>query len=315
MEIEPVPRGTKIRASQVSYATVDDSHLPIGIYRVKRKGAEESYLVVEQSKERILAIQNRCSPLNVNSKAERQLCSPSNSIVHSQPSTSRVSVSQEPTIPKESSLNTTSGEGSTYKTPLQIFNLEVTAALKKKIPNLTNPQIQRIIAEKWSKLNVQQKLVYRNKALILSRQKPSSKVQAPAGIVLPAGWSRSLIRYTDDQGRKRVEVVLTTPSGEKLRTRNELAKYSSLNNISGISPDVFDLSRLKLSSGQGAPARKSVTNAVPANTPCGVVKEVLTGENGMKMVRMVVEVSGEKKETVVPAITGADGALKIALPR
>jgi len=214
------------------------------------------------------------------------------------------------------SVNTTDDRpklstGRPYKTPLQIFSSELTNALRKKLPNLNNQQIQRIIVDKWCKLNVQQKLVYRNKALILSRgQQEGSPVIKKHG--LPAGWSRSLVRVTTASGSKRLEIILTTPSGEKLRTPKELTEYTRSNNIFGVSPDIFDLKTIK--SGNVSSESKSI--AVSKAKLGGVVKEVLTTDNGMKMVRMVVQLSnGEKRETLVPAVTGADGSLQIALPR
>ena len=217
-------------------------------------------------------------------------------------------------------------------TPLQIFSIEVTRALKKKLPNLSNPQIQRIVIDKWSKMSHTEKQVYRKKAKILSSRGAGASVGAISS-GLPPGWKRSLVQSKNELGTGRVDIILHTPTGEKLRTKAELAEYTRINNITGIGSGVFDFKRACITVSKSSPVEGggSITKNTVASTAVaalqksssgeqinlgGILKEVITTDSGMKMVRMMVtSESGERREALVPAIPSANGTLKIALPR
>lgn len=302
LEVTPVPTGTKLISSDIVYSTPAKSKLPVGIYKVKRDGRADSVLIVKETADQLPP--GRPPPPNPADSAPKA----------------------EPPVT------------ASFKTPLQIFSSEVTRALKKKLPNLNNAQIQRIVIDKWSKMNNVEKQVYRNKAQLMALiSAPSSSPNPnppaaiptlssllasapPAGKVsLPPGWRRTLVQYKGETNEKRYEIVIHTPTGEKLRTKKELLEYIRINNITGVTGDVFDLRRSKVVPGS-VPQLQPVVSR-PETTvfrPNPAAKDAMSSSsNGlMKMVKMVVETpNGGKRETLVPAIPGANGTLKISLPR
>lgn len=71
---------------------------------------------------------------------------------------------------------------SNYKTPLQIFSSEVTAAAKKRLPNLDSAQLHKIVVDKWTKMSEREKQVYRTKSLAYAKVINSRKgVTASSG--------------------------------------------------------------------------------------------------------------------------------------
>ncbi|MFO0007137.1 MAG: HMG-box domain-containing protein, partial [bacterium] len=97
-------------------------------------------------------------------------------------SPSKPLVSQPPPIvsrPSSASPLINSG----YKTPLQIFSGEVMAAAKRRLPNLDNAQLQKIVVDKWTKMTDREKQVYRAKSLAYA--KLASGRVGEGGRVLP----------------------------------------------------------------------------------------------------------------------------------
>jgi len=144
---------------------------------------------------------------------------------------------------------------------------------------------------------------------------------------------KGLVQSKNELGTGRVDIILHTPTGEKLRTKAELAEYTRINNITGIGSGVFDFKRACITVSKSSPVEGggSITKNTVASTAVaalqksssgeqinlgGILKEVITTDSGMKMVRMMVtSESGERREALVPAIPSANGTLKIALPR
>jgi len=83
-------------------------------------------------------------------------------------SPSKPLVSQPPPIVSRPSA-TSPLINSGYKTPLQIFSGEVMAAAKRRLPNLDNAQLQKIVVDKWTKMTDREKQVYRAKSLAYAK--------------------------------------------------------------------------------------------------------------------------------------------------
>ena len=340
-EVVPIPPGSKLYTNDLVYSTPSSSKLPLGIYKVKRANGKETVLVVNE----------KGVPKKLSEKSTEHVVLGKKNIV-------------------------TEGSGDNApKTPLEIFYSEVMRALKKKLPNIGNAQLERIVIDKWTKMNFAEKQVYRHKADFLRgrSQSPTPSTRPPNPTIaavranLPPGWRRTLARSKDDSQQGKLMIILHTPTGEKLRTKAELLEYTRLNSISGIGMDVFDFKRAPetvltpvsapiLVSGNSnvSPGSNSIRLKAPQGVnilrkgpvpirPVGggiperyatdtsakeiktnnkvlgvheIIGTVTNSSTGMKMVRMVVETSsGEKRETLVPAVPGANGTLKIALPK
>ena len=362
-EICPIQPGSKIFTSDVSYTTVDKCNLPPGIYKVRTKEKKESFLIVKHNEHKtgqVPVIQKRPGPaslqgLPVTVEGPKELGGNTN-VKEPSPvdeGAGSSSIKKDPGCSASPSDVQRPGTPASFKTPLQLFSMEFTRALRRKMPsnmlNWSQAQINRIVIEKWAKMTHVEKQVYRAKALVLangqrsSSSGPTATVSSASSPVessaskkmpnpktgLPPGWNRSIVLYTDNK-IKRFEVVVRTPSGERLRTKKELFEYMRINNISGISPDIFEIKpgsivtsnrRVDATAANGSPAASAQVSrrdvrVARGSLQGGVVKEVLTSTNGMKMVRlMVTGEDGTPRETLVPAVTGDNGTLKIALPR
>lgn len=188
---------------------------------------------------------------------------------------------------------------SSYKTPLQIFSNEVMAAARKRLPNLDNAQLQKIVIDKWAKMTDREKQVYRTKSLAYAKTAAQARLAAARSAVssesavassvttslgptkstvlaprfggaptssgagvggntlpsdggnhspvakLPEGWRRTLIQRNmgEGAGGSCYEVCLHTPTGERLRTKAELASYKQRHKLTDISEDVFQFKR------------------------------------------------------------------------
>ena len=323
-DVVPIPPGTKLYTSNLVYATPANSKLPVGIYKVKRNNGEESVLVVNENG----------APKHARLKPGDQV-QPFNKINPVQGT----------------------GDNAPYS-PLQIFSSEVMRALKTRLPHIGNSQLKRIIVNKWTNMSVFEKQVYKHKADNLKGVQGETAPITPSinptiAVVkahLPPGWKRTLARCKDGAtGQGKLMIILNTPTGEKLRTKNELLEYTRINNIKGIGMDVFDFKRapdtsmapltgltippksLPVPGSGNIPVAKfppnssvpqpnkgsiSIRSVIPASGGKNILGSVINTSNGMKMVRMMVETSsGEQRETLVPAVPGANGTLKIALPK
>ena len=232
-------------------------------------------------------------------------------------------------------------------TPVQIFTSEVTRALKKKLPNLSNPQIQRIVADKWCKMSDTEKQVYRKKAKMVgnSMAASSSNLAAapppPPAPPLPKGWRRALVKSKTENGNTRLEMNIYTDTGAKLRSKEELLQYTRVHNIAGVNPEVFNITKHHIAAVNKASPKLSVVdkpkNAVnksgllsaddgsggapPPLAPeyinvGGVPRRIIVTDSGMKMVRLKVTTqNGDQKEALVPVVKAPDGTLKVAFPK
>ena len=152
--------------------------------------------------------------------------------------------------PKEPSHN--ASLDSSYRTPLQIFSSEVSNAIKKKLPQLSYSEIQKIVIDRWTRMTDGEKQAYRDKAA-----KNARNVEEPQGISLPApsapkplfddpslpeGWQRTLVKRTIGISAGRYDVFIYTPDGIKLRNPGELRTYLYERGITDINPDAIDFS-------------------------------------------------------------------------
>lgn len=62
---------------------------------------------------------------------------------------------------------------------------------------------------------------------------------------LPPGWRRTLVQKKEvgDTGGARYEVCLHTPTGERLRTKAELLRYTQRHSLDNISEDILQFRR------------------------------------------------------------------------
>eukprot|EP00090_Calanus_glacialis_P013471 TRINITY_DN22146_c0_g1_i1.p1 TRINITY_DN22146_c0_g1~~TRINITY_DN22146_c0_g1_i1.p1 ORF type:complete len:1179 (-),score=271.67 TRINITY_DN22146_c0_g1_i1:51-3149(-) len=253
--------------------------------------------------------------------------------------------------PKEPSP---SGMDQTYKTPLQIFSSEVSNAIKKKLPQLSYSEIQKIVIDRWTRMTDSEKQIYRDKAA-----KNTRNVVEPRGISLPApsdpkplfedpslpeGWQRSLVQRTIGVSAGKYDVYIFTPDGSRLRSQNELRTYLYDRGITDINPDTIDFSVYgnKSNAPQPSTQKKTISprpaqvksiklthaaSSVTPNTNSEISRNISGGNQsnelgrivhtaGKKMVKMkLAGPNGEIKEILVPAIDGPNGTLKVAIPR
>jgi len=246
-EVVPVPPGTQLLAANVRYSTTDKSNLPTGVYKVKQQNKQFT-LVVRTKNDNSTMLVRRADITGGQVKVGDQ----------SNPELNRQRVTNDTSAIADNTKNIAAstpgsliGDDATlepgqiplelFKTPLQIFSMEVSRALKVKLPGLSDQQIQKIVMDKWAKMTSKEKQVYINKATLLTQSLTDVASVHPS---LPAGWKRVLVHNpTDNSGQSantRVNIVLHTPTGDKLRSKSDLADYMIAHNITGISPDVFD---------------------------------------------------------------------------
>ena len=226
----------------------------------------------------------------------------------------------------------------TYKSALQLFSMDFTRRLRQKMHGtllMSQEQINKIAIEKWTKMSEEERMPYKRgfESAPVSSCEPEASLRVgerESKISLPPGWNRRFIQQRTDNNVKRLSVVIQTPTGERLKTKGELFEYMRLKNISGISPDIFKLPKAVLTSLRQVPTSTAASTVTPKQPGFlrleprlpnnaikdGVINEIITGSNGMKMLRVTVtKKDGTKRETMVPAIAGENGQLKVALPR
>ena len=224
-----------------------------------------------------------------------------------------------------------------YKSALQLFSIEYARQLRQKMANgkiLSQGQLNKIVIEKWTNMSEEEKMTYRRRFASTSGSSSQPEASSRVGekeikVSLPPGWNRRFVQRIENNV-KRLSVFIKTPTGEILKSKGDLFEYMRLKNISGISPDIFKLPKTVLTSvRQGTTS--TVTSTVTSKQPGflrlephlpnnalkdGVINEIITSSNGMKMLRVTVtKKDGTKRETLVPAIAGENGQLKVALPR